>query len=150
VMKRRILSALSNRARVANRTERHDLGPVLAISSGISQGELGRFPEVARTCEQIAMDLGARGPMNIQCRFMDGAVLVFEINPRFSGTASARALAGFNEPDILFRKHVLGEALQSPIEYRSMTVLRGLTETVFASVAVPRASVAFHNSEAAS
>ena len=35
---------------------------------------------------------------------------MFEINPRFSGTTSLRAMVGYNEPDVLIRHHVLGEA----------------------------------------
>src|SRR5271167_1555424 len=82
-LRRSILSALSNRIKVPNRTGRAELGPTLAISSGVSQGEIGRFPEVTRRCEEMALALGARGPLNIQCRLVGGEPLVFEINPRF-------------------------------------------------------------------
>jgi carbamoyl-phosphate synthase large subunit len=113
---------------VKNRTGKRELGDVLALSSGISQGEIGSFPEVTAQCEAIALALGARGPLNIQCRLVDGAVNVFEINPRFSGTTSLRAMVGFNEPDLLIRRHVLQQTIRLPIEYQSGMIVRGLSE----------------------
>src|SRR5262249_16299762 len=87
-VRRYILSSLGNGIKVANRSGNARLGPTLAVSSGVSQGMIGRFPEVTGPCEEIARALGARGPLNIQCRFADGKVQVMEINPRFSGTTS--------------------------------------------------------------
>lgn len=130
-VKRSILSALSNRMKIPNRTGRADLGPVLALSSGISQGEIGPFPEVTRQCEDIALALGSRGPLNIQCRLVGGTVYVFEINPRFSGTTSLRAMAGFNEPDLLVRRHVLGQPVQPGFPYARGIITRGLDEFFF-------------------
>lgn len=130
-VKRNILTSLSNRIKVANRTGRSELGHVLALSNGISQGEIGRFPEVTGPCEHIAQVLGCRGAVNIQCRFVDGRVHVFEINPRFSGTTSLRAMVGYNEPDVLIRKHVFGEFIRPRFSYASGTITRSLTETLF-------------------
>ena len=132
-IKRYILSALSNRIKVPNRSARKDLGPVLAISSGVSQGEIGRFPEVTRECEQIALALGAAGPINVQCRLVGGEVCVFEINPRFSGTTSLRAMVGYNEPDVLVRRHLLGADIPAHFEYGSGVILRSLSETLVES-----------------
>jgi carbamoyl-phosphate synthase large subunit len=128
-VKRLITSGLGLRSQVSNRTGRRSLGSNLVISSGISQGEIGPFPDVTVQCEKIAKELGCRGPINIQCRLVDSAVVVFEINPRFSGTTSLRALVGFNEPDLLVRSHLLGEQV-TPVQYRSAMVLRGLHEAV--------------------
>ena len=127
-VRRNILSSLSNRIRVANRTERDDLGPVLALSSGVSQGLIGRFPEVTGPCEEVARVLGCRGPLNIQCRFVEGKVYIFEINPRFSGTTSLRAMVGYNEPDVLIRKHLFGESIPLHFPYAEGTIARGLSE----------------------
>jgi carbamoyl-phosphate synthase large subunit len=127
-VRRNIESGLGRNILVPNRSESADLGELLGVSSGISQGEIGRFREVAAEAEQIAVQLGARGPINIQCRLWKGRPYVFEINPRFSGTSSVRALVGYNEPDWLVRRHVLGEALAGPIDYRSAYVTRGLVE----------------------
>ena len=129
-LNRFILSSLSNRTRVPNLTGRTDLGEVLAISSGVSQGRVGDFPEVTNFCETVAEALGARFAINIQCRLVDGQPYVFEINPRFSGTSSIRAMLGFNEPDILIRKHILHETIEPGFEYRYATVLRGLREVI--------------------
>ncbi len=133
-VKREILSSLSNRLKVRNLTRRADLGPVLAISNGISQGTIGRFPEVTEPCERIAVALGCRGPVNIQCRLVDGRVSVFEINPRFSGTTSLRALVGYNEPDVLIRRHLLGERIEPQFAYGSGVIARGLTEMLMDGV----------------
>jgi carbamoyl-phosphate synthase large subunit len=129
-LNRFILSSLSNRIRVPNLTGRADLGEVLAVSSGVSQGRVGHFPEVTGFCEKVALALGARFAINVQCRVVDGQPYVFEINPRFSGTSSIRAMLGFNEPDILIRKHLLQQEIQAGFEYRYATVLRGLREVI--------------------
>jgi carbamoyl-phosphate synthase large subunit len=125
---RRLDLPLSIRQSVDNLTEHVELGPRLVISSGISQGTVGTYPEVTRTCEEIAQALGARGPINVQCRLVDGEVVVFEINPRFSGTTSLRALVGYNEPDILIQHHLYGAAIPKRFPYRPAMVLRSLRE----------------------
>lgn len=129
-LNREIMSGLSNRIKAPNRTDRADLGPILAISSGVSQGQVREFPEVRGGCEEIASALGSQGPMNVQCRFVDGVLYPFEVNPRFSGTTYIRALMGFNEPDLLIRHHVLGEQLAERVEYRFGHVVRALVERV--------------------
>lgn len=131
-LRRLVQGQLHARVQVANRTGRKDLGETLVISSGVSHGYVGRFPEVTGPCERMAAALGARGPINVQCRFVAGEVRVFEINPRFSGTTSIRAMVGFNEPDMLLRRHLRGETLDTPVDYRSALVLRSLTEDVVA------------------
>jgi carbamoyl-phosphate synthase large subunit len=113
----------------------------LAISSGVSQGRVGRFEQVTKQCEEIALALGARGPLNIQCRLVEGRVVVFEINPRFSGTTSLRAMVGYNEPDVLVRRHVLRETVVPGFAYRECTIARGLAETLIPDREVPRAVI---------
>lgn len=119
---------LNIRTCVPNRTGRTDLGDKLVISSGVSHGYVGRFRKLTQQCVEIAQRIGARGALNIQCRLVDGQVQVFEINPRFSGTTSVRALMGYNEPDVLIRRHLLGEAIETDFEYQEGAVLRGLVE----------------------
>ena len=82
-VRRDISSGLSNRIKVSNRTGRPEFGATLAISSGVSQGEGAEFAEVTEECERIAVAIGARGAINIQCRLWNGRPHVFEINPRF-------------------------------------------------------------------
>ena len=129
-VRRNILPAFSNRSRVPNRTGNPAFGDQLVVSNGISQGEIGAFPEVSGPCERIAEALDSRGPLNIQCRLVDGEVRVFEINPRFSGTTSLRALVGFNEPDLLYRRHVEAETLTPRFGYRSGHIARGVREAL--------------------
>ena len=99
VLRRQILAGLSNRLRAANHTGRPELGKVLAVSSGISQGDIVDFEPVRLAAEQMAHALGSVGPLNIQGRWDGNRFVPFEINPRFSGTTPMRALAGFNEPE---------------------------------------------------
>jgi carbamoyl-phosphate synthase large subunit len=121
-------TALSVRIRVQNRTPRAELGPTLLVSSGVSQGVIGRWPDVTAQCERIAAALKPTAPVNIQCRLVDGRVFPFEINPRFSGTTSLRAMVGYNEPDVLIRRDVLGEPIEPRFDYRSAVIMRGLRE----------------------
>jgi carbamoyl-phosphate synthase large subunit len=128
---KRIMSGQLNiRSKVINRTDKTELGETLVISSGVSQGIVGKFPEVTEQCEQIAKKLNSKGPLNIQCRLVDGVVKVFEINPRFSGTTSLRAMAGFNEPDILIRHHLLGEKVVKNFRFEEKIIIRTLEENV--------------------
>lgn len=124
-LRREITSGLSNRMRVPDQRS----GGMLVVSSGISQGEFRDYPSIRYECERIALALGSRGPLNIQCRVHEGAVYAFEINPRLSGTAYLRAMAGRNEPDILIRRHLLGD--YAPLAgYEEGLALRGLTEEI--------------------
>jgi carbamoyl-phosphate synthase large subunit len=127
-LQRDLSSGLSRRLAVANRTSRAELSPSLVISSGISQGRVEDFPDIRRQCEELAEALGSRGPLNIQCRVVDGLVHTFEINPRFSGTSHFRAMLGFNELDLLIRHHLMHEDLPEPIGYRHGRIVRGLQE----------------------
>ena len=79
-------------------------GKKFVVSSGISQGYFDSFPELCSYGKKIAKTVGADGPINIQCRKdEDGEIVVFEINPRFSGSVASRSLMGHNEPDILIQ-----------------------------------------------
>jgi len=129
-IRRMLNTALTVRSRVPNRSGRPALGDTLAISSGVSQGHVADWPEVRRQCEAIATSLAPRAPVNIQCRLVDGAAVPFEINPRFSGTTSLRAMAGCNEPDLLIRRDVLGQRVEPGAPYRDVVILRSLEETI--------------------
>lgn len=127
-VKKSIMSGLSNRIKVKNTSGFDEYGDYLAISSGVSQGEIGKFPMITNKCREIAEKIGATGPINIQCREQNGEIYVFEINPRISGTASLRAMVGYNEPDVMIRKYILGEDIKSDFEYKSGYITRGLEE----------------------
>ena len=124
-IRRFILSGLSNRLKISSINNRNK---ILAISSGISQGEVVDETRLLEQCRQISLAIGSKGPLNIQCRFVDNKVYPFEINPRFSGTTYIRALAGINEPDLLIRKYVLKEVISEDIVAKQGLVIRGLEE----------------------
>lgn len=130
---RRSLDGMMNvRLRVPNITPRAELGKTLVISSGISHGLVAKFPEITSQCETIAEALHSRGPLNIQCRVVDGKVRIFEINPRYSGTTSLRAMAGHNEPDLMIRHHLLGEDIARNAPVETVEIVRHLQETIVA------------------
>jgi carbamoyl-phosphate synthase large subunit len=63
-------------------------------------------------------------------------VVVFEVHPRFSGTTSIRAAAGFNEVDILIRNFLLNEQF-SNIQYQTdVAAIRA-----FSNILVPRSEM---------
>ncbi len=128
-VKKSIMSGLSNKMRLPNYSSKKELGNYLVISNGISQGQIGKFPIVTEQCRQIALALGVRGPINIQCRLVGDKVYVFEINPRISGTTSLRALVGYNEADMIIRSTVLNEKIDVDFSYKSGYIARGLDET---------------------
>jgi len=129
-LRRSLESQLNIKLSVKNKNQIKMFGEKLIISSGISMGEIGRFPLVTEQCKKIANALGAKGAINIQGRLVDDIFYVFEINPRFSGTTSLRAMAGYNEPDILIRKHLLDEKIEKDFNYSTKTIIRSLKETI--------------------
>lgn len=127
VIHRQILSGLSNRLRVPNRTSNSGAGEILALSSGITQGKIVDFPALRKQAESIAAAIGSTGPLNIQGRWDGKQFQPFEINPRFSGTTSVRAMIGFNEPEILINWHLHIPMEQRP-QLQEMEFVRGLVE----------------------
>jgi carbamoyl-phosphate synthase large subunit len=128
VLKRQILAGLSNRIRIANQTGRPEMGKTLAVSSGISQGEIVEFEPVRSMSVKIAQTIGSVGPLNIQGRWDGSRFVPFEINPRFSGTTPMRALAGFNEPERMIESWLGIEPDKNPKNARLGCCIRGLTE----------------------
>ena len=104
------------------------MGEVLAISSGISQGDIVEFEPVRTTAEKIAEALGSIGPLNIQGRWNGSQFIPFEINPRFSGTTPMRALAGFNEPERMIEEWLGIKQEENHAKVRLGMCIRGLTE----------------------
>ena len=142
-VKKNILSGLSNKIRIPNKTGRTELGATLGISSGISQGEIGRFNEATEPCKVIAKALNATSPINVQGRVYKDRFYVFEINPRISGTSPLRAMVGYNEPDMLIRERILGEKLETDFSYKEGIITRGLQETFISSEYMSNIEVAY-------
>lgn len=132
-IKRNIAAGMSNRYKVRSL---HNSREYLAVSSGVSQGEVVAAPAIISQCIHIAKAIHSRGPINIQCRVVAGVVMPFEINPRFSGTTYLRALAGINEPDLLIRKYIIGRRLAAHYTPQLGLVVRGMDEMF-----IPRAQV---------
>ena len=101
-----------------------DLG---LISSGYSQGRVDDFCDLRQQAEKIAIKLGSEGPLNVQARVVNGNLIPFEINPRFSASTYLRSLAGFNEVDVYIRYLEMGER-RFNIKLQKGYYLRSLTE----------------------
>lgn len=125
-----IHSGLSNKILLENKSNNKKVGKKLAVSTGITQGTVGKFPDVTRKCEDIALSLGCRSTVNIQCRLVDGEVYIFEINPRFSGTTSFRAMVGYNEPDIFIKKYICNQNIKTDFDFRSGIIMREFNEKI--------------------
>ncbi|MCD5401201.1 ATP-grasp domain-containing protein [candidate division NPL-UPA2 bacterium] len=72
---------------------------------------------------EVAKRLGGFGPLNFQFRTDAGVPKIFEINARFSGTTPLRALAGYNEVDVILRHIVNGDEIPE-VQLKPWIVLR--------------------------
>lgn len=139
-LRRDLTSVLSTRLAVPNRTGRPELGARLAISTGFTQGSVEAYREVRAAAERVAAAVGSAGPLNVQGRFVDGELVVFEINPRFSGTEAMRAMAGWNQAEALIEWH-LGIPPRLPAwRPPSVRFVRTLTEHELVPWTVPAAA----------
>lgn len=120
----RLVQGLSSQqsVRVADQT--------VQTSTGISQGLIMRHPAIQRQCEEWAVKLGVTGPANFQGRLVGGEFVLFELNPRFSGTTPFRAAAGFNDPELMLRERIDGELCRRPRYRTNLLALRSF-ENVF-------------------
>ncbi|MDX6643220.1 MAG: carbamoyl-phosphate synthase large subunit [Solirubrobacteraceae bacterium] len=100
------------------------------------QAEVGEYPDVRTVAERVVSELSPAGPCNVQLRLRDGEPVPFELNVRFSGTASARARLGFNEVDAVLRNLVLGEPVPDLSAVTKRVMLRYWNE-----VYVPRSAI---------
>jgi carbamoyl-phosphate synthase large subunit len=101
------------------------------ISSGYSQGHIGNYDNLCSQAEEIALAIKSCGPLNIQGRVLNGVLLPFEINPRFSASTYLRAMAGFNEID-MFIKYLIDGKIPNCSEKKTGWYLRSLTEKFIA------------------
>ena len=83
------------------------LGGATGYAEVCDHGYLNNF------CEEVATKIKSTGPINIQLRLdQEGNPFIFEINPRFSGSAPMRMLAGFNEVEMMIRHHFYNERIE--------------------------------------
>jgi carbamoyl-phosphate synthase large subunit len=74
----------------------------LVIRSGVTdRGRTTKDPALMALAEACAAALRFAGPVNIQCRVVNGTPVVFEINPRFSGGIPLTIEAGADFPMLL-------------------------------------------------
>lgn len=86
-----------------------------ALGLGMTfKAEVLLHSEIGAYAETIVGALNLRGPINVQLRLTERGPVIFEINPRFSSTTSARALFGFNEVEMAVRSFCLHEELPRP------------------------------------
>jgi carbamoyl-phosphate synthase large subunit len=69
----------------------------------IDRGQTVRDPALLNLAVMTAQALPFFGPVNIQCRIVDGCPVVFEINPRFSGGIPLTIAAGADFPRMLLQ-----------------------------------------------
>jgi carbamoyl-phosphate synthase large subunit len=74
----------------------------IVIRAGVSdRGRTVYDPALIALAQACASALPFAGPVNIQCRLVQGRPTVFEINPRFSGGIPLTIAAGVDVPGIL-------------------------------------------------
>ncbi len=100
----------SGGAAVGSIVMRRKLGMGLTNRAEVVESEI-----ISRVCEEIAAKVGLVGPCNLQLRLTSRGPVLFEINPRFSSTESARAYFNFNAPEMCIRHFVFGEEIPRPV-----------------------------------
>lgn len=106
------------------------------LSGGFSQYIICEdYNDIDIQAIEISNKLLSKGPLNIQCRIVNGLINVFEINPRFSGTSPFRALLGFNEADILIKKILENKTIYDKSKLKiNYFGVRGFIENVYPEV----------------
>ncbi len=93
---------------------------VINLRRQLTQGttyrtELVRDEAMDKVIIKFAETLGVAGVCNFQFRLDNGEPVIFEINPRFSGTSGIRYIYGLNEPEIVFELFRLGIERERPL-----------------------------------
>lgn len=122
-IKRMLNNSLTTRIKINKNNKKY------IISTGISQGMIVSDKNILAQAENISTKLNSVGPLNLQCRVIDGILYPFEINPRLSGTTSLRALAGYNEPEAMILDRLFKQSINLTT-YKKMTILRTIEEIV--------------------
>ncbi|MBS1702698.1 MAG: ATP-grasp domain-containing protein [Armatimonadetes bacterium] len=103
------------------------------IGGATGRVDIEEYPEIQQIALDVAKAIGARGSINVQGRITPNGPSLFEINPRFSGSAPFRALAGFNEPHLLIQSILAGRPVEvPPIRYSTFGV-RAFDEFLYPS-----------------
>jgi carbamoyl-phosphate synthase large subunit len=82
-----------------------------------------RTDEIDKYIKKLTLSIKPYGPINFQLRLTKRGPVVFEINPRFSGTTPIRDLFNVNEVDAVIRK-LTGSKLDSTYKEKEGVVIR--------------------------
>jgi carbamoylphosphate synthase large subunit len=96
----------------------------------------------SRSVFETFVRMGHVGPCNFQGRMTGGGIIIYEINPRFTGITAVRAALGWNEVEAALRLCVAGEpaaAVAAGLSYHTDTVcLRYITDQFVARAEIVR------------
>lgn len=99
----------------------------LAKTGSTYRATIKEYTEVKIEVEKIAEVLGkmgAIGSINIQQRLTSRGPVTFEINPRFSGTTSFKAMLGFNEPENVIKNFLFDQKIKKMTYMKNMIIMR--------------------------
>jgi carbamoyl-phosphate synthase large subunit len=87
----------------------HEIITLISLRRTLKDGNTQRAfcektAEIDEYIRKLTLSLKPYGPLNFQLRVTERGPVVFEINPRFSGTTPIRALFGVNEVEAVIRK----------------------------------------------
>jgi carbamoyl-phosphate synthase large subunit len=89
-----------------------------------------RIEALDQVVRRFGQLVSAEGSINLQLRMdREGCPLIFEINPRFSGTTAFRVACGFNDP-LRVALHYLRDEPIEPVEVRPVQIFRYLEQWV--------------------
>jgi carbamoyl-phosphate synthase large subunit len=87
--------------------------------------------EARMISEELSSKFGSIGPMNIQLFITQGKPVIFEINPRFSGTTPIRSAVGFREVDATLRSFLFEE--ENQLTFKSKVIVIRYLDEIYAS-----------------
>jgi carbamoyl-phosphate synthase large subunit len=103
----------------------------IKIFHGLSfEGVTVRDPQLVNLGIKIAAELPIYGPFNFQAKTVDGKPLIFEINPRFSGSGILTVHAGANIP-FLAVQEACGMKIPNYVEFEEGVVFSRFFDEVF-------------------
>lgn len=91
-------------------------------------------PRIEEEVAKVVAAIQPNGPLNVQLRVQNGIPYIFELNARCSGTTGARALAGFNEPQMIADFFLKG--LPPSFNVKPVSILRYWKELVVENDAI--------------
>lgn len=100
-------------------------------------GLIDRNENVISECKKIGEEIKPDGALNIQLKIVDGKIIPFEINTRFSSTECVRAHYGFNAVEAAIDHYIL----DMPVElnkWRTGMFMRYWEECYFDEVDIPK------------